>query len=889
MRSPRWNIRSRITALLLLPLLSLTVLWTYAAYLSLGDALTLRHVDTIGNHLARPLGEVFIGLQRERQAGLVYLASPRTRNTPSQPAQDFSRARAVTDTAVRAFLREADDDGVRGAESAQVHRTVVTAEHRLDSLGRLRRGVEARTAAPDAVLRAYTGINASIAEAFDAMTILPDSEAQRFGQALYTHTLASDLLSQADALISASASTRRLNPTTYAAIVQDAGAAEQFDTLALSRYPADQRAPYERLAARGQPLAQVVEMERRLAAAGPRATRLPFSTEEWRKAYDTQWERSNQLALDDISVVFTLTGPPAQRALWRLVAAGVFGLIALVVSVVLSVRLGRSLVGDVARLHDSARNLTDDQLRDVVGRLRRGDRVDVTADMTRPVFVHHEMARLGEAFFALQVTAVDLAAEDVRLHRSISDVFVNLARRSQALVQRQLGLLESMERHEEDARRLDELFRLDQMATRLRRYAEGLIIVSGGAPGRVWRHAVPVVDVVRGAIAETDDYRRVAVLPVPHVGVAGHVVADVVHLLAELIENAQNFSPERTQVRIGVSLAAGGLVIEIDDRGLGMDAGQLHDANLLFTEPTDLSLLDSTRLGLVTVGRLAQRHGIGVALRDSPYGGVTAIVRLPDSLLEAESARDSDTGPVAVHRSGPLIPRQGGHGPYDHRPETGSSTCAPGTTAHVRPARPSAPADGSGPPPRQEPAVTDPPLYDGPHHGPGDVEHLGLPAEAHTEPPYAPVPSPDSGLPYGAGAPDPQTLDGLPRRVRQASLAPELRQGAAPSTAPVDWSGTTAHPAPTGTPDHPWEDTGPPPEAHRPPWPGHDDEGPGESSSDRRPERVRSLMSALQTGLARGRQEGWDPRLDEAGFPSLPGTLPPAHHQHTTPERGTPR
>jgi hypothetical protein len=116
-------------------------------------------------------------------------------------------------------------------------------------------------------------------------------------------------------------------------------------------------------------------------------------------------------------------------------------LVALIVSVVLSVRLGRSLVGDVARLRDSARNLTEDQLRNVVGRLRRGEQVDVTADMTRLAFVHHEMARLGDAFFALQVTAVDLAAEDVRLHSSISDVFVNLARRSQALVQRQLGLL----------------------------------------------------------------------------------------------------------------------------------------------------------------------------------------------------------------------------------------------------------------------------------------------------------------------------------------------------------------------------------------------------------------------------------------------------------------
>jgi hypothetical protein len=135
---------------------------------------------------------------------------------------------------------------------------------------------------------------------------------------------------------------------------------------------------------------------------------------------------------------------------------------------------------------------------------------------------------------------------------------------------------------------------------------------------------------------------------------------------------------------------------------------------------------------------------------------------------------------------------------------------------------------------------------------------------------------------------DPQTVDGLPRRVRRASLAPQLRHGAGPSTVPVDWSGTTANQAPGTGADHPWGDTGYVDEVHQPPWSGHDDDGIG-TPAPGRPERVRSLMSALQTGLARGRREGRDPWPDSGGLPPLSRTALPAHHQHDAPKRGTDR
>jgi signal transduction histidine kinase len=868
MRSRRWNIRSRITALLLLPLLSLAALWTYAADLSLGNALTLRHVNTIGNHLARPLGEVFIGVQLERRTSLEYLASPNKKGRTARPGPDLDGSRSTTDAAVRAFRNEAANGDVRAAENTQVRHAVDTAERQLEQLVQLRRQVDARKSGPDAVLDAYTQLNTSIAEAFDAMTNLPDSDAQRFGQALYIHTVASDLLSQADALISASAGAGRMDPETYAAVVQDTGAADQFDRLAMSHFPARQLAPYQRLAAPGQPQAKVATMIGKLATAGPHASRLPFSASQWHKAYDAQWTESNQIALDDISVIFTLTGPPADRALWKLLTAGVAGLVALVASVVLSVRLGRSLVGDVARLRDSARNLTDDQLRDVVGRLRRGDHVDVAADMTRPAFVHHEMALLGDAFFTLQVTAVELAEEDVRLHESISDVFVNLARRSQTLVQRQLELLESMERHEEDANRLGKLFQLDQMATRLRRYAEGLIIVSGGTPGRVWRHAVPVVDVVRGAIAETDDYKRVVVMPVPHIGMTGHAVADVVHLLAELIENAQNFSPDNTQVRVGVSMGANGLVVEIDDRGLGMDDEQLLMINQLFTERTELSVLDSTRLGLVTVGRLAQRHRISVALRNSPYGGITAIVLMPADLLAqdvtGQTVTTSETEPRLAPE--PIQPAMSSDndltapdalGP-EFNPTAGASTHA-GRSVSLDP--------GVLPNEHQYPV---------PHHNERSADSSGYYPEAfpHQLPTaaYDMQSRHDPAIRTGATSSG-GTIDGLPRRVRQASLAPQLQNGGGWQPMPVNWAGDPH--------DDLLIDQSVDPFAPASQRPVPDDRD--VASAEARPEQVRSLMAALQTGWAQGR-ESWDSGQDPHSAP--PSGRLPADHQQSAPERG---
>ncbi|MEU4094819.1 nitrate- and nitrite sensing domain-containing protein [Streptomyces sp. NPDC026673] len=869
MRSRNWTIRRKITALLLLPLLSLAVLWSYAAYLSLGNALTLAHVDTMGNHLARPLGQVFISLQAERRTSVVLLASKRpapesdTRGRSSYEGRTstLSRSRDATDAALAQFLIHANDEDVRSDASPQVRKNIDAAQQALHGITELREQVDSHRISLAQAMEAYSKFNAMISEAFDAMTLLPDSKAQSFGQALYTHTLASDFLSQEDALISSVAVTGRMTPAIHTVLVQNIGASRYLNRLAMQSLPAAQRGPFERLAAPGGPLQRVAKMEDQIISAGTDARSLPFSVTQWRTAYDAQWAASNQLALDNISVVFTLTGPPAERALKELLIAGVLGLASLIISVILSVRIGRSLVGDVARLSESARNLTEDQLRDVVGRLRRGETVDIQDDMTRPEFVNREMAQLGDAFFALQTTAVDLAVEDVRLHRGINEVYVNLARRSQTLVHRQLGILDALERREEDPQRLSDLFSLDQIATRLRRYAEGLIIVSGSATGRIWRHSVPAVDVIRGAIAETEEYQRVTVLPVPDVAIAGRAVADVVHLLAELIENAENFSPDDSQVRVSVGIATNGLVLEIDDRGLGMNAEDIEKANARIDSHVDISALDSTRLGLATVGRLAKRHKIAVTLRKSPYGGVTAVVLIPQHLLDWEPhtasapalprTPDSDT----VHARG--LVQEKLLGAEQPLPQTvpvaeGSAGSAPGSMqARLR----------------EVPDVEAPSSF--------------LPATA----PSTALPQPPPLDHADAHRSDAETVDGLPRRVRQANLAPQLQVTGSLDTSPpaFDWSGST--------PQHhaqPWQPPSPPgsfahlessvrhagiPRA----FPRGESTQPEASEAlGNRSDQARSLMSALQAGSARGRLE-WGESLRNGG-----------HHQLTHPSVDSP-
>ena len=290
-------------------------------------------------------------------------------------------------------------------------------------------------------------------------------------------------------------------------------------------------------------------------------------------------------------------------------------------------------------------------------RLRGGEQTtEVDGTATAPRTNAAEIAQAATAIAGLRHTAVAAAVGEASLRNGLRQVFVSLARRNQSLLQRQLRLIDALEQKASDPAALADLFALDHLTTRMRRHAESLTILSGAAPGRSWSEPVPVIDVIRGATAEVEDYKRVTVLTRAEDAVAGSAVADMIHLLAELIENATLFSPSDTRVEVRAERVANGFAIEIDDRGLGIEPDQLNEINQQLVKPPDFDLANADRLGLFVGDKLAARHGVRVSLRPSPYGGTSAIVLMPSTIVvpaaEAGTRQRADTHPAIGQPTG---------------------------------------------------------------------------------------------------------------------------------------------------------------------------------------------------------------------------------------------
>src|SRR5690606_25344296 len=254
---------------------------------------------------------------------------------------------------------------------------------------------------------------------------------------------------------------------------------------------------------------------------------------------------------------------------------------AFLVSLVLANRFIRRL----KRLRDQTLALADESLPDMLRRLRAGEDVDPVAEAPRLDFGHDEVGAVATAFEHAHAAAVTAAVTEARTREGVRAVFLNIAHRSQIVVHRQLEILDAAEQREEDPAMLETLFRLDHLATRERRNAENLIILGGGEPGRRWRNPVPLIDLVRSAIGETLDYTRVRLGTLPQSRIAGNGVADLVHLLAELVDNATSFSPPQSRVEVTGNIVGKGLVVEISDQGMGMDADELARVNQMLADP----------------------------------------------------------------------------------------------------------------------------------------------------------------------------------------------------------------------------------------------------------------------------------------------------------------
>ena len=261
-----------------------------------------------------------------------------------------------------------------------------------------------------------------------------------------------------------------------------------------------------------------------------------------------------------------------------------------------------------------------------------------------------EIGEVARAFDQVHREAVRLAANEAALRGNINAMFVNLSRRSQTLVERQIRLIDDLEQGEQDSERLANLFQMDHLATRMRRNSENLLVLAGHELSRRWSEPVALVNVLRAAVSEIEHYERVIPDMQPGISVRGQAVNDVVHLLSELAENATTFSPAETLVHVsGYSLNSGGVLLDITDQGVGMGAEEMAHANWRLDNPPVVDVAVSRRMGLFVVARLAARHGIHVRLRPASKGGLTALVWLPDEVVTRETpASVADLRPLGA-------------------------------------------------------------------------------------------------------------------------------------------------------------------------------------------------------------------------------------------------
>ncbi|MBB4694896.1 sensor histidine kinase [Paractinoplanes abujensis] len=865
MKKRYWSIRSKIIVLVAVPLTALLALWLFATALTAGPAFNLLSARTVLDNVGNPGIELVGQLQRERLFSVEYLAAT------GPVTQSLLDQRSATDKQIAEFRRLAEGDDARGATSGPLRERIDDFLVQLDSLTGNRVHIDKRSMDELGAQNLFNSVITAGFQTFAATATFNDQRIDGELRALTTVGQGQEYLSRVDALVGGATAAGRFTPELRGQLIQDVGTARFLLARGVEDMAESDRAAYNDLSG-GTAFDRLDSLLDQLVQQSRDGTATPVSSAEFRPSYVAV---AQELRAFEIAATDALTDrarPVAERVLLRLGLAGILGLGALAFSLYLSVRVGRSIVGRLRRLHGEAREMAAERLPTVVRRLQRGEEVDVDVETPPLEYGHDEIGQLGHAFNEVQRTALQSAVEEANVRRGLNEVFLNIARRSQTLLHRQLALLDRMERRETEPQELEDLYRVDHLATRMRRHAEDLVILAGAAPGRGWRNPVPVIDVVRGAISEVEDYKRVDIRSVASSSVLGRAVGDVIHLLAELLENAASFSPPHTRVQVTGQVLPHGYGIEIEDRGLGMTAEAIDEANRRLAEPPEFDPADSARLGLFVVAQLAHRHGIRVSLRASAFAGVTAIVLVPADLIVAagpvaELPEGGSTGERPLVGSGrsdaspslAALQWQGGEelrqvtasgqpiingtalpGPETHQPVRGVVT----GSQHREPALRSGPAPSSvaeglseeglvqrrrvrrPAEPAADPEATVPVADLGPVRA--ELEALNAapatPQRAEPQRPRIPAPRsvprnsapagapmpPPAGAPMPPPAPGETTEDGLPRRVRQANLVPQLRR-------------------PAGEP--PAE-----PEAQL-----------------RSPEQVRSIMSALQLGTTRGR------------------------------------
>ncbi|NUR88267.1 MAG: sensor histidine kinase [Nonomuraea sp.] len=633
--------------LLVIPLISLVALWGFAASTTFGEALKLLKVETIWTGVINNADSLIGRLQDERLA-----SAERVAGVMSEPGA-LATARVNADKARKKLSDEALAERTQSALTPEMNARLQEAFEAIGRLPEIRRQVDQGKLDPSELVESYSAVADAVHRMYSSFAVSTDVDLFQQARGLIAADEVRELLSREHALVIAADGKPSMMDMHMLARMD--GARQYLMPRALGDLDPELRAPFARLTASQR----YASTERMLQSyIGGEKVDLQL----WRGTADPTLKEYTQAVWSAGDKLLGRMEPAGMSIIIRAGVAGLLGLIAVVFSVIVSIRVGRRITRELATLRRSAFDLAEIRLPDVVSKLRRGDEVDIEEEAP-PIVVSSgatsEVADLASAFDSVQRTAVDAAVEQARLRQGVSEALRNLARRSQTLLQRQLKLLDEMQRQTEEPEALERLFRLDHLTTRMRRHAEGLVLLSGGQAGRRWRGTIPVEDVLNGAAAQVEEYTRVRVYPMPECAVSGAAVADLMHLFAELMENGAAFSSPGNEVSVRGELVGRGFAVEIEDRGLGMSDADRDAANARLTGPQEFDPARTERLGFAVVGMLAARHGIKVTLKPSPYGGTTAIVLIPATLVLAVTPTEVSISVIRTDTTGPgELPRR---------------------------------------------------------------------------------------------------------------------------------------------------------------------------------------------------------------------------------------
>ncbi len=637
-RPRNWRVRSRLVALIVIPTAVALALGGLRVYEAAVSTVTHAHIQDRAE-VGVLIVELANQLGHERSASAVYIsdnADPARRS--DELRQRMEEERDASRDLQQTLTARLDDMGEVDTETATSRLTSMRSQ--LSTVEALRTEVDETRITVLPVVTKYRAITRSLAEFNQTMADeTGDTDLRESVRTLTALSTARDQLSYETALMGHSLARNTMT----------GGVAEAIDS-ARARYESEisnfvQAASEEQRQIfddnfTGLEVSQVSTMRMRVMYRADRQDDLTGVTandgpEDYREIADVALGRLQTVEEGIAQGIAADANALRDEAMGRaLIDLLVVAAVLLAVFVLTSLVV-RSLVRPLRSLEDGARRVAERDLPDAINRMQEAGTVPENVKVT-PIEVdtHDEIGEVARAFDDVHRVALTLASDEAALRSNVNAMFVNLSRRSQTLVERQLRLIDGLEQSEQDADRLSDLFQLDHLATRMRRNNENLLVLSGQDNTRKWAQPVPLVDVLRGAVSEVEQYERVNVRAPSHISVLGRPVNDVIHLVAELVENATSFSPHDTEVLVSAkTLDNGGVQVDVTDSGIGMAPEDMAGINARLAAPPVIDVAVSRRMGLFVVSRLAHRHGVRLRLEEAHGGGTTAHVIFPPDLL----------------------------------------------------------------------------------------------------------------------------------------------------------------------------------------------------------------------------------------------------------------